>query len=225
MHHRDTPPALGEAVQRAQDRGLRDRVHGGQRLVHEEQLGLLRERARQEDALLLPAGEAADGAVGQRLHAHLNERRRRRIALGARHAPPRAHAAVTGHADDIQRARRKVPIHRRALWQVGDARPRLREGSREEARLAGRDLDEAQRGLQQRGLARAVRPEDRRQPRRERPCHVIQHTPLAIAHAQPGDVEKTGHSRPFSPRGGASPPSARAMAVMLWSSMPSSVPR
>ena len=48
-------------------------VHALERFVHEVDLGVLHQRAGQEGALLLAAGELADLAVGVILHAHLDQ--------------------------------------------------------------------------------------------------------------------------------------------------------
>ena len=65
--HRLAPRA--QLAQQVDDRALGGRIDAGERLVHEVELGVLRQRPRQEHALLLPAGELADLPVGVVGHA------------------------------------------------------------------------------------------------------------------------------------------------------------
>ena len=61
-HHGDLMHA--QKVEDAQDRLLRQNVQPSEQLIHQQQFGLLGQGARQEHALLLPAGQFADLAVG-----------------------------------------------------------------------------------------------------------------------------------------------------------------
>ena len=74
------------------DRLARERVERAERLVHQQQLGVARERARDAHALLHAAGELVDRALGELLEADQRElverdaaalrRRRRRASAG-----------------------------------------------------------------------------------------------------------------------------------------------
>jgi hypothetical protein len=63
--HQNREPVRDEPAHEPQQRIFGRRVDAGRRLVEQQQQRLLRDRARDECALLLPAGERADVAVGE----------------------------------------------------------------------------------------------------------------------------------------------------------------
>ena len=79
--------ALVELLQQRHDLARRAAVEIAGRLVGEQQVRLVRQRARDRDALLLAARELPRPMVLAAAEAHrLEQRRGARLALGARHA-------------------------------------------------------------------------------------------------------------------------------------------
>ena len=75
-------PVALQLAQQLEDRPLGRGVDAREGLVHEVEIGLLRQRPRQEDALLLAARELADLALGEAAHAHRCEAAQRDLAVG-----------------------------------------------------------------------------------------------------------------------------------------------
>jgi hypothetical protein len=131
------------------DRGLDGRAVGGiqqgQGFVQQAQRRLLNEQAGDQDQLLLAAGQAVEGAVGK-------------MADSSRSSAARAASRSAGVRAEDQR-RRCDPAQRRQM-QGGEARAdraRRRQPGDGAARSPARAAAPAgPRGLQQRGLARAV---------------------------------------------------------------------
>ena len=156
-------------------------VEAGGGLVQQEQVGVGHERAGDEDAAALALGEGADGAVGERGHAHAPEQVPGALEVGVGvDVAPRGQGGVAGHRDRFQAraGRAQQPLQRRA--RVADARAQVADvdpadGLAEDRHAAtGRELVGAG-DLQQRGLAGAVRPEDDPAlPRLHLPGHVTQ---------------------------------------------------
>ena len=73
----------------------RERIHAGQRLVEDEQLGLVRQRLRQLDALAHALAVGADALVGGVFQVDLLERRHRGVGGLAIAEPCRRSSAVT----------------------------------------------------------------------------------------------------------------------------------
>ena len=154
------------------EHGLDPRGAGGvdarQRLVEQQHAGVLEQRAGDQDALALAAGQRAEPpacAVGE---ADAVERIARRVALGARERAPGRRAAVGAHQHDVERADREVEPGPVGLRHVG--RPAL------ELDLAAAHGQLAEHGAEQRGLAAAVGAEDGRdRARLEREVHAGQH--------------------------------------------------
>jgi hypothetical protein len=85
-------PSAFSALQHIDDGALRRGVDTGERLVQEVEIGILRKRPGEEDALLLAAGQLADLARGEIGHADP-------IEAGPCTPPPRRTAARTGPTD------------------------------------------------------------------------------------------------------------------------------
>ena len=141
------------------------RVERGDRLVRENDMRVLRQRARQRDALLLSAGELIRTHIGLVQNANLVQRLERlEFVLFAeraqQHAPER-HVRHAGgeHVFDHACARDEI----KRLEHHADPAPELPQALAGQARdigavycqRAGCDLMHAVDGTQQRGLARA----------------------------------------------------------------------
>jgi len=70
----DCLPGHAEIVQHLKQQRLRRRVDSGKRFVEQVDVGLLQERSRDEDPLLLPSGECPNLDGSEAAHAHLRER-------------------------------------------------------------------------------------------------------------------------------------------------------
>jgi hypothetical protein len=232
------------AEQRLEHRALGRGVDAGEGLVGQAKLGLLGERPGEGDALRLAARELADLAVGEIPHADAAEAVHRPGAVAGADRAQRAQFAGHPHRHDVEGAGREIPVDRATLQHAGDAVAGLRKPAAEDGDGSREPRHGAERGLEQRGPARAVRPDDRgqqargdvevdRQHRRPaaggdgQPAHrkgasreVLGQRPAALR----GKGERFHHSpadrRPSMPRGGAVPPSAAATVVTLRSIMP-----
>ena len=138
-------------------------VERGGRLVEEDDLRLLRERARDDDALLLTAGERPEAAVGEREEVEPRERARRRVAVAR--ALLRERAEVRRPAEEHVLRDRHPGRSRRLLRDDGDEPRELRACEVVDRAAVERDLarerDEPRDRAQQRRLAGAVRADER----------------------------------------------------------------
>jgi hypothetical protein len=157
MHGHHRVARLAQRLQHRDDGPLRLRVHALERLVHQVDPGILHQRTRQEDALLLAARQLADLAGREVHHVHLLQRRQRQLTLTPTDPPEPAQRAVTAHLHHVQHRRREVPVHRAALRHVRHQPPLLFIRTAVDQDLARRRLQQPQHRLDERGLARAVR--------------------------------------------------------------------
>ena len=133
-------------------------VDAGERLVEQDDPAFLRQRAGQEHALLLAAGQFADLALAKVAHADALERLVDPVAVGcARHAQE-IHVAVAAHHHDVFDQHRKIPVDILALRHIGDdvALQRLGDRLARTGAPRPRRLHEAHDRLEQRRLAAAV---------------------------------------------------------------------
>ena len=175
----------------------RQRIHAGGRLVQNQQIRRMHQRAAETRFLLHPAGEFAGGAVGKRREA------------GRVQQPPDAGAALAcGQAEKagvevnvfINRQRR-IQIAPQSLRHIGDA-VRQREAVGGLAHIAAEDvqftaLDAAHTGdeREQGRFADAVRADEADgQPARQGEGKVVQRQRLAVAVGEVGDGEG-GHKQ------------------------------
>ena len=159
------------------------------RLVHDVELCILRECARDKDALLLPARELRDLTVGEVRHLHFVQRvHRKRPILSAR-TFDQPEMRIASHKHDIKDRRRKVPMHRAALGDVGNLLVYGGERLPPEAHRAGDGVQEPENPFEQGGLARPVRPHDRAaHSGRNIEVNIPEYGCLAICHCQILDV-------------------------------------
>ena len=129
-----------ECAQDLREADLRVAIHAGRRLVEDQKLGVGRERARDQDALLLAAGQLTDAPARELRHSDAFERAHGKLALGAREAtePPPSRAT---REHDLQNGRRQPRRDHRTLRHVADQLARARVGRRppeEQRGAAGR---------------------------------------------------------------------------------------
>jgi hypothetical protein len=166
-------PVLGQCADLGDDLGARDRVDAGERLVEDQQVGVVGQGGGQLGALAHALGVALDPSVHRALHAHHLERRHRGgRGLGARHA---GQVRQRGH----QLAAGELVVGGLVLGAVADAAAHQRI----DERVAAVDLDRAAAGpqeaahqLHQRRLAGAVGT--------EQADHAAAHGPGDVADAQ-----------------------------------------
>src|SRR5450759_2681707 len=156
--HGDAP--LAQPREEAEDRLLGVHVHAGERLVEQQHVRLLGERPGEEHALLLAAGQLADGAPRELGDAELVQTARHHLAVGSLRAAQPAQAAVAPHHHHAVHGDREAPVDLLALGHVGDG-IRLAAGRaavQEHAPAA--QGQQADQGLEERRLAGSVRPHD-----------------------------------------------------------------
>jgi hypothetical protein len=135
---------VAQRPEQRDDRLLGAHVDAGERLVEQDDLALLGQRAGEEDALLLAAGKLADLALAVVGHADPLQRSVDRGAVGGLRHAHQVHVAVAAHHDDVLDEDREIPVDLLGLRHVGDERcasaPRRPAGrrSRRCRRRAGR---------------------------------------------------------------------------------------
>lgn len=97
-------------------------VERGKGFVEEKDVGALREGAGEEGALLLPAGEGADVAVGKVGDAEFFERALDDGVVGGGEFLPKAKGGVAALADKLPHGYGEIPVDIVALGDVGEAR-------------------------------------------------------------------------------------------------------
>ena len=99
--HKYGQPLPAQIVQQPQHRLLCRRIHAGKRLVHQQDMRLLCQGARQKHTLLLPARQVADRALGEVGDPHVIQRRRHRRAVPFACTAEITLARKTTHHHDI----------------------------------------------------------------------------------------------------------------------------
>ena len=114
-------------------------VDAGERLVEQDDQALLRQRAGQEDALLLPAGQLADLALAEVRHADALQRLVDLAPVVAEGDAQEAHVAVAAHHHHVLDEHGEVPVDLLGLRHIGDEVALLRLARRQagDADLAG----------------------------------------------------------------------------------------
>ena len=148
--------AGAEFAEDGDDGAFGDGVDGGEGFVHEIDAGVLDEGAGEEGTLLLAAGELADLAVGEVLHADLFEGVHGGFAFALPGAADPAEAAVEAHGDDVEDGGGEVPVDAAALGDVADEAADLFVGLAVEPDCAGGAGDELEGGLDEGAFAGAV---------------------------------------------------------------------
>ena len=119
---RDQHQVAGRAqfAQQGDDRRFGLHVDAGERLVEQDDAAFLRQRARQEHALLLAAAQFADLARAVVAHADALQRLVDLVAVGARRHAQEIHVAVAAHHHHVLDQHREIPVDVLALRHIGD---------------------------------------------------------------------------------------------------------
>jgi len=96
-------------------------VETSERLVHEHDLGLLRESPGDEQPLLLPSGERLYPMIGEIDESDIVECLSDKPSILGARSTKRSQAAGASHHDNIADADRKTPVDLSPLGYVGDA--------------------------------------------------------------------------------------------------------
>ena len=151
----------------------------------------MHECPRQENALLLAAGEFADLPAGQVGHADFRQRVVGRHALEFPRPPQPAEPAVSAHEYHVKRRRGEVPIDAAALRDVGDRALVGLVRLAVDQHPATDRRDEAEHRLDEGGFARAVGANDAHQhPRGDDEVDVPEHRLLAVGDRQVVDLDR-----------------------------------
>jgi hypothetical protein len=157
----DDGAALGaEFLEEGEDGAFGGGVDACERFVHEVEASVLCEGAREEDALLLAAGELADLAVGEVSDADFIEAIEGGVAMVLGRAAQPADASVEPHGYDVQGTGGEIPVDAFALRDVTDPGAALVVRGAEDADPAGGWFDEAERGFEEGAFAGAVGADD-----------------------------------------------------------------
>ncbi len=136
-------------------------IDTGGRLVEQQQLRLLCDRTRNEDALLLAARKLRDVPRAQIEHVDGAKRIFHRAAIGLTEDLPKPHPRKPPHRHHIPHRRGKRPIRRLDLRHVSDRAGRQLARLRpKDAHLAARRREQPRNRFEQRGFTRSVRPDD-----------------------------------------------------------------
>ena len=133
------------------------RVEPRDRLIEDQQLPRRAQGAREQHALLLPAGELAVAAVLQLKNPELAEIHKRPRLLGGGIEEAAAARAQKAREHDLAHRRGEVLLRARLLRQIADG---AAAQGRVELDAAPQGLDQSQQALKQRRLARAVFADD-----------------------------------------------------------------
>ena len=160
-HHAHLRAAGADGVDEVPELAARQRIDAGRRLVEDEKVGIVDERAAEAELLLHAAGKLAGGARLELLHGRGGEKfgDARAPLLGA--LPEQAAEEV----DVLEHAQRRIEIAPEALRHIGDAAPDLPEVALvgdvlvEDDDLALLNLSHPCDEREKRGLADAVRPD------------------------------------------------------------------
>ena len=206
-HHDHQHAVVGGGAQILHDVDLVARIERGGRLVGQDHRRFHRQHAGQRDAAALAAGQFGDAALAEFHHIDRLHRPQHRLGI-LRRQPRRIGRAMRIAAERHDIARRQRPVHDVALRQIGKALRALAQRQRRQRVAADMDLafgrQQSRQRPQQRGLAGAVRPDQRDQmARRQRQRDIVQHDAAGQRHAEAlrGEKRRFAHATP--------PPSAR----------------
>ena len=168
------------------------------RLVEQRDLRLLRKRAREENSLALATGQFLDMACGEIAQVEVLERRGCDLQIVR---------ALEAEGAKMRRASHQHDLHHGEAKRDRIFLPDRRDGARELAALDRIDptaeefdasrarLDRSAEHLQQRGLARAVRTDDREHlAGRDFDRHAMQHRHAGISRLNRARTHRDGHN-------------------------------
>ncbi|MNY14168.1 hypothetical protein D3C86_1473360 [compost metagenome] len=152
------PALVAQRLQKRDDLLFRCHIDTGERLVQQDHLTLLRQRAGQKHPLLLPARELTDLALAIIEHVDAFQRLFHHLVVAFRGDAQEIHMAVTAHHHHILHQHRKAPVHLLGLRYVGDKvfPERFLHRQVEDRDGTGGQRHETHDRLENRGLAGAI---------------------------------------------------------------------
>ena len=143
---------------------LRRDIDAGGRFVEQEHLRLLRQRPRDEDPLLLPAGKMPQGRLPVIVHRHAFQRVHGNIAILFRRPPEESQHPVAPHHDRLEHGDGEIAVQGFLLRKIPDAGAvvavQLFAGTVEYFQAARERRHEAEDRAAERRFTRSVRPDD-----------------------------------------------------------------
>ncbi|GJD99972.1 hypothetical protein GMJLKIPL_1890 [Methylobacterium isbiliense] len=198
-HHAHAGPSRPDRSDQVPELPARERIDARRRLVEDQEVGIMDQRAAEAKLLLHAAGQFPGRAVLEGVEAGRGEK------IGDA-PPPLARPLAEEPAvevDVLEHAERRVEVAAEPLGHVGDARtlPRavapLRHVAAEHPHAAPLDPPHARHEGEQGRLADAVRPDHpHHPPRRQAQRHVVERDRRAIAMrdaVEPGDRGRLDH--------------------------------
>ena len=138
-------------------------IESGRRFVEEQHFRLLRECPRNEDPLLLAAGQVAKRGIFVSVHSDVSEAIHRNIPVMFCRSLQQSHRSITTHHGSFQHGHRKISIHHTFLGKVTDLGPmvaaKLFAGTIKNPKVAFEWRHQSQDRLAECGLAGSIRPD------------------------------------------------------------------
>ena len=134
----------------------RGRVDARKGFVQQVESGLLSQRPREKNALLLAARKLTNLSIGEVGHPDPVELGKRHIPVTTAERPAKTDFAVEPHGNHVERGCRKIPVHFGALGHVSDQVSTASERPSVEPHLTCNAGDEVQSRFDQCRLASAV---------------------------------------------------------------------
>ena len=145
-----------ELQQELEDGLLGGGIDAGKGLVHQIEVGLLRQRAGDEHPLLLPAGELGYLPVGKFFHAHLPQGPIRHFPVCFCQATEKVLRAVAPHERHVFYEGGEIPVYALPLRHVAHLPAHLVERLVEHADVPSADLRQPHDALEQGRFTRSV---------------------------------------------------------------------
>ncbi len=187
--HRD-PLLPGDAGEQRDDLLLAGDVEVGQRLVEQQQAGAADQRVRDQDPLLLPAGQQPDPRVRDVLGVDGRQHLVHQLAPRPRRQRDAEPVPVQAKPDQVPGPQRHVGIELDLLRHVADPRHPRPARPAVDPHLAGVGRQQAEYHPQQGGLARPVGADQADELTGLDPqSHVLEHLAAAESHADVVDGE------------------------------------
>ena len=120
MHHNDGFTVSSEFLKQGYNCAFGCGINPLKRFIHQVHRGILNERTREEDTLLLTTGKLADLSSRIRLQSNFLQRVHSEFPFLFPGSAYPSKCAVTPHHHDIQDICREVPIHGASLWNIAN---------------------------------------------------------------------------------------------------------
>ena len=156
------PALFAQLPQQRHDLLLGFYVNAGEGLVEQNHLAVLGQRPGQKHPFFLAAGQLADLPFAEVGHIHPRQRRLHRLVIGGPGPAQQPHMAVASHHHHVFHQHREIPVHLFRLRHIGHqiAPQHLPDRHTEHANVAPGQAHEAHDRFEQRGLPRAIGPDE-----------------------------------------------------------------